>query len=139
MLISDAQKEIEQLQNANDALETQIARRKQELTSEENEELAAAQKFNELCRKAENVAASAENARAKLDGIHQSVADCKNAVAACEAEKVALANRVSQIEISRAGNISTAEQIGGQGRRAGRKVQKSARERRKACGNGGAA
>lgn len=100
VLISDAQKEIEQLQNANDALETQIARRKQELTSEENEELAAAQKFNELCRKAENVAASAENARAKLDGIHQSVADCKNAVAACEAEKVALANRVSQIEIS---------------------------------------
>lgn len=95
--MAESKAEIEKLQHANDALETQIARRKAELNNEENGELKAAEQFSAISRKAESLSSDVENSRNSLDGLRQEKASCENRIAACNAEKEALGQRLEQI------------------------------------------
>lgn len=96
--ISDLREEAEKLQQANDALQTLIARRKEELNSEENAELQLVDKYNLLSRKVASLQNDVDALRRKLEEVRSAIAEANGKMLGFGAERDALAQRVQQIE-----------------------------------------
>lgn len=98
--ISDCKQEIENLQQSNDALQTLLQRRKEELNAEENDELALVERYNALSRKVAAIQTELDNLRQKLEDVRKAIADCHSKLVGYQTEKSTLAQRVEQIEQS---------------------------------------
>ncbi len=98
--ISDCKQEIEELQKSNDALQTLLLRRKDELNAEENEELKLVEKYNALSKKVAAMQADLDNLRLKLEEVRKMISDCNSKLVGYQTERVTLAQRVEQIEQS---------------------------------------
>ncbi|MGN1066534.1 MAG: chromosome segregation SMC family protein, partial [Candidatus Fimimonas sp.] len=98
--ISDCKQEIENLQQSNDALQTLLQRRKEELSAEENDELALVEKYNALSRKVAAIQTELDNLRQKLEEVRKAIADCHGKLVGYQTERNTLTQRVEQIEQS---------------------------------------